>query len=181
MTSFALRKIEKHPPPTIAAAQKRTAAAQKTELPKSWGGGCSPPCPPPHTPMGGHRDNPDSVQFKAAFTETTIDSIFLRSKQANCEEGMDSFLMTLIEADTHDPLFQIPTPPVIPPLILELKALNQPHQSLDLIEENIVVYIAGYIAKRIQKLVCNACFSRLTEPMEDCTFQFIMQTQYSDT
>ena len=114
---------------------------------------------------GEHRDNPDSVQFKAAFTETTIDSIFITSKQANCEEGMDSFLMTLIEADAHDPLFQIPTPPVIPPLILELKALNQPHHSLDLIEENIVVYIAGYIAKRIQKLVCNACFSRFTGPM----------------
>ena len=28
---------------------------------------------------GEHRDNPDSVQFKAAFTETTIDSIFLTS------------------------------------------------------------------------------------------------------
>ena len=50
------------------------------------------------------------MQFKAAFTETTIDSIFLRSKQANCEEDMDSFLMTRNEADAHDPLFQIPTP-----------------------------------------------------------------------
>ena len=90
------------------------------------------------------------MQFKAAFTETTIDSIFLTSKQTNCEEDMDSFLMTLNEADAHDPLFQIPTPPVIPPLILELKALNQPHQSLDLIEENIIVYIAGYTLQKIK-------------------------------
>ena len=45
VTSSTLRKIEKHPPPTIAAAQKRTAAAQKTELPKSWGG-LQPPLPP---------------------------------------------------------------------------------------------------------------------------------------
>ena len=100
---------------------------------------------------GGHRDNPDSVQFKAAFTETTIDSIFLTIKQANCEEDMDSFLMTLNEADAHDPLFQIPTPPVIPPLILELKALNQHHQSLVLIEENIIVFIAGYTFQKYRK------------------------------
>ena len=47
VTSSALRKIEKHPPPLppLLLPQKRTAAAQKTELPKSWGG-CSPPAPP---------------------------------------------------------------------------------------------------------------------------------------
>ena len=74
VTSSALRKIEKHPhswtftstppwtlsawrhppsgelkntpPPPLLLPQKRTAAAQKTELPKSWGGGgCSPPGP----------------------------------------------------------------------------------------------------------------------------------------
>ena len=31
VTSSALRKIEKHPPPTIAAAQKKDRRCQKTE------------------------------------------------------------------------------------------------------------------------------------------------------
>ena len=47
VTSFALRKIEKHPPPTIAAAQKKDRRCPKNWVAQKLGGGCSPPpCPP---------------------------------------------------------------------------------------------------------------------------------------
>ena len=38
-------KLKNTPLPPLLLPKKRTAAAQKTELPKSWGV-CSPPCPP---------------------------------------------------------------------------------------------------------------------------------------
>ena len=74
VTSSALRKIEKHPPPTIAAAQKRTAAAQKTELPKSWGGGAAAPLPPrlirlcPYVPTRPDPTRPDPTYVPDSAT-----------------------------------------------------------------------------------------------------------------
>ena len=56
VTSSALRKIEKHPPPTIAAAQKKDRRCPKNWVAQKLGGGAAaPPAPPPHTPMGSYR------------------------------------------------------------------------------------------------------------------------------
>ena len=51
VTSSALRKIEKHPPPTIAAAQKKDRRCPKNWVAQKLGGAAAPPAPPPHTPM----------------------------------------------------------------------------------------------------------------------------------
>ena len=51
VTSSALQKIEKHPPPTIAAAQKKDRRCPKNWVAQKLGGAAAPPAPPPHTPM----------------------------------------------------------------------------------------------------------------------------------
>ena len=44
---------------------------------------------------GGTRDNPDSAQFRAAFRQCMVDSVMQPGKNANCEEDVDKFLLTL--------------------------------------------------------------------------------------
>ena len=48
---------------------------------------------------GEHRDNPDASQFRSALRQVMIDAVLVPSPRANCEEDVDSFLLTLRSID----------------------------------------------------------------------------------
>ena len=48
---------------------------------------------------GGHRDNPDASQFCIALRQVMVDAVLVPSPRANCEEDVDSFLLTLRSID----------------------------------------------------------------------------------
>ena len=44
---------------------------------------------------GRYHTNPDARQFRAAFRQVLVDSLMLKSDGANCEDDLDSFLLSL--------------------------------------------------------------------------------------
>ena len=44
---------------------------------------------------GGHRDNPDSMQFNAAYKQLTISRILTPVSNKNCEDDVENFLINL--------------------------------------------------------------------------------------
>ena len=50
---------------------------------------------------GGHRCNPDAVEFRQAFAQTMVDSFLLQPKGTNCKEDLDSFLFDLGSLDSE--------------------------------------------------------------------------------
>ena len=44
---------------------------------------------------GGHRDNPNAMQFRAEYRAVAVDTLFLQSPTSNCKEDSDLYLLKL--------------------------------------------------------------------------------------
>ena len=44
---------------------------------------------------GGHRDNPDAIQFRAAYRQVVVDLLFFPAKNKNCLEDLDTTILRL--------------------------------------------------------------------------------------
>lgn len=108
---------------------------------------------------GGHRYNPDCREFKAAFRQTIVDSILVAGERKNCQEDLDSFLFSF------ENIASLSTPSVVksrlqldvPRSIQPILSGQNPMPSLNVQEVNILVYIAGYVAKKLAPIVCESC------------------------
>lgn len=126
---------------------------------------------------GGHVDNPSPKQFRLYLRQVMVDSILLKSKSSNCEEDGDKFLVTLNnltaqaaaerQYTTHcdnessnDPQIDATVKALA---LVGLQELTEDEQELSEAEENILTYIAGYVARKTQgsSKVCNACKQKL--------------------
>lgn len=130
---------------------------------------------------GGHRDNPDAMQFRSAYRAAAVDSMFIISKGSNCREDMDCFLLKLSTVSQVSP-----TAPAegtsLPSNMLDLLAIsNAPNMSLA--EENIVVYLAGYLVRKVtKKFSCPDCKDQLVShsaPSTSAQWTFLSKKQYS--
>ena len=59
---------------------------------------------------GGHRDNPNYVEFRTDYRAVAIDSLFVKSQNTNCIEDIDSFLLKLGNFASSTPLSPVPLP-----------------------------------------------------------------------
>ena len=132
---------------------------------------------------GGHRSNPDPREFRSAITQTMVDNILLTAESSNCKADVDTFLFSLgniaskgspaamrtrMEQDVPTNLRPLlKTPPALP-------ALSVP-------EANTLVFISGYVAMKLKKIVCEDCSSLLcTQRMPNHPHHmFIMEKQYN--
>ena len=135
---------------------------------------------------GIQRVNPDAAQFRAAFRQCMVDSVMMPGKNANCEEDVDKFLLTLKNVDTVAPT---PPTPIQPPStmnnlpeavksVLAVCALP-PDDGLTYQETNILAYIGGYIVRKLQKrnAICHECDEKIAGEIEedDQRHQFLLK------
>ena len=108
---------------------------------------------------GGHRDNPDAVQFTAEHRALAVDSLFLSSREANCKEDMDSFLLKLSHVSKSVSLSDDNTvDSVVTATSKELQQVADVPSCLSLDESGILVYMAGYVGtKTVRKFGCHHC------------------------
>ena len=116
---------------------------------------------------GGNRDNPDARCFRAALRQVMVERIMIPSSNGNCQEDVDAFLFTLKGNEClRSTMFDespAPQDPEIPESIRSLMAVfTLPEtSSLSTEEDNILVYIAGYVARKVSPKVCEGCRGQL--------------------
>ena len=107
---------------------------------------------------GGPRDNPNAVQFRAAYRTASVDSLFVLSKVANCCEDSDSFLLQCENIDSQKVCKSNSANGVQDSLALT--PFSTDVSNLSLSEKNIIVYLAGYLViKAKQHFSCGMCAS----------------------
>lgn len=133
---------------------------------------------------GGHRDNPDSVQFRSALQQCMVDKLILSSNTKNCKDDIDSFLFGLQS---------ITTAKCTPKSNQQQKdhIISTPDQDeyqnvpslLDIQESNVLAYIAGYIfVKTISPKLCQPCAQSLVDVRTSHEHHlFIANKQYSES
>ena len=140
---------------------------------------------------GGHRDNPDAVQFRTAFRQAMVDAVMMPSKDANCQEDVDAFLLTLKSigspagnvSTASSVTFDGDIPDSVRSL-LSVCSLSVPFTHvLSDAECNILVYIAGYLCRKIWNKVCEKHRNTLQTSLDpqNPTHVFLSQKNYGDT
>ena len=92
---------------------------------------------------GGHRDNPNSVEFRADYRAVAIDSLFVKSQNTNCIEDIDSFLLKLGNFASSTPSPPVPLPDTntaLPLVSQDLAAVSNMPPKVTPQEGNIIVY-----------------------------------------
>ena len=117
---------------------------------------------------GGHRCNPDAHEFRVALTQVMVDKLLLPPKGGNCQPDMDSILFSFDTAKSLGNRNSLKArvakaiPKVIQPLMLDGKC-----SPLSNNEENTMTYIAGWIAFKIKKFICENCYDKCTQSKEN--------------
>lgn len=94
---------------------------------------------------GGHRDNPDACQFRSAFRQVMVDAIMVPSAGANCQEDIDTFLVTLNNIGTSGFAKSAVnvTHSSLPIPVSVQSVMTLPGGDLPLEECNVLAYITG--------------------------------------
>ena len=140
--------------------------------------------------VGGHRDNPDSVQCRAACKQVVVDSLFVPSKNKNCIEDMDSTLLRLSNLSQMTPrpsAMETSTEAAenLTPSSIVSGISNATNNApvLTNIEHNIAAYLAGYLVRKtLQVYPCNRCKELLEDKDNKGHYfsVFLEEKQYSD-
>ena len=118
---------------------------------------------------GGHRDNPDTREFRAAFRQVVFDQLLLPSKGSNCAADVDKVLLSLSSIASTAPEATTTGPAMEPVLgqhsdndsLVGLENISVMKQPPSLPEENIIAYMAGYLLRKSKISECATCKSRL--------------------
>lgn len=104
---------------------------------------------------GGFNDNPDPLQFRHSLKKIITASLLTPSDIANCKDDTDNFLLNISDlsrkssfnhtAGTEDILSKSSTSEVTD----EPSETDDELSELNLPEQNAVVYVAGYIVKKV--------------------------------
>ena len=118
---------------------------------------------------GGHRDNPDPREFRAAFRQVVFDQLLLLSKGSNCAADVDKVLLSLSSIASTAPEATTAGPAMEPILgqhsdndsLVGLENISVMKPSPSLAEENIIAYMAGYLLGKSKISECATCKSKL--------------------
>ena len=136
---------------------------------------------------GGHRDNPNSVEFRADYRAVAIDSLFVKSQNTNCIEDIDTFLLKLENFASSTPSPPVPLPDTntaLPLVSQDLAAVSNMPPNVTPQEGNIIVYLAGYVGRKaVLKFKCKDCralWKKHDESSHSDLYTFINNKQYDD-
>ena len=126
---------------------------------------------------GGQRDNPSAKEFRDALRQIMVDSIIMQSKSSNCTEDADNSLLTFstvavpgIEPNQRAEVEQLPVVEASESELLWLISNPAPppkSSQLQTVQMNVITYIAGYVAKKVQGKVCDNCRQELEGSLSD--------------
>ena len=123
---------------------------------------------------GGHGDNPTPSQFWIYLCQVMVDGMQVLSQSSNCEEDIDRFLLSLTAVRENSAVQQYSQPlsrtfPVMESdvnteLLWLISRPDSPSkdQALEVVEENVLTHIAGYIARKLRPKLCPSCQRQLT-------------------
>ena len=112
---------------------------------------------------GIHATNPDTQEFRYYLRQIMVDSMLLVNEGSNCKEDLDSFLLNLTapQSSSVKPTAAFPSAD-IPNEPSHVIALIKTCRIQDVIQaENTIAYIAGYVLKKIESIICENCISVL--------------------
>ena len=135
---------------------------------------------------GGHRENPNSEQFRAAFRQVVFNQMLIPSEGSNCQADLDRILIDLSNISCPDSNVNVP----------QNAGNNDSEQCLshdsiailkvmtpsNIPEQNVGAYIAGYILHKIP-ITCIDCkthFAQDTLPKNDEMFGFLREKTYKE-
>jgi hypothetical protein len=136
--------------------------------------------------------NPTASAFRAILRQVMVDQIFYHSDGSNCQADTSKFLLNLgaMKSAVNASLSQAPE------VDLPVEPMNEQFAELLLIasplplpkdphakaaEDNVLMYIAGYIAKKLELKVCSPCRELLTGSYSGkATELFIAHKQFKD-
>ena len=110
---------------------------------------------------GRYRQNPDAREFRSAYRQIIVESLFAQSAMTNCKDDTDMFLLRLSN------IKKAPCPQetisllgvgsslaesVLPNAITELMSVFEENDDgLSGKDKNVLFYIAGYIARKVSQ------------------------------
>ena len=129
-------------------------------------------------------DRPDSSRFESAFRSLSVESIFNLSKNSNCEDDWDNFLIK--PEDLYNEAIQsVDTIATDHPYSQPSQPINITTDEFpDLIDTNATAYIAGYLIKKFPLILsCQNCKQLLTTSLQEQPhnnkYIFLKHKQYS--
>ena len=101
-----------------------------------------------------------------------VDNIMVPCHNKNCEDDVDEFLLNVSNLSKGEPVVDVPLPDVGLPtdyqqLVSQLPELDTTIRRMATLslrsankKLNVLVYIAGYIARKLRKGVCIECLAK---------------------
>ena len=134
---------------------------------------------------GGHRDNPNSVEFRADYRAVAIDSLFVKSQNTNCIEDRHRLIFTQTRTFCIFHTFTLPdTNTALPLISQDLAAVSNMPPNVTPQGGNIIVYLAGYVGRKaVLKFKCKDCralWKKHDESSHSDLYTFINNKQYDD-
>ena len=108
------------------------------------------------------RTNPSAAEFRVSFRDVFIDSIMASSEGKNYKDDLDSFLFSLDSIKSVGSNFSIEAN-IKSTVPFPIGSMMRSQITLSLKEQNVLMYIGGYIVKKQEHLYCSQCVSRLTK------------------
>ena len=121
-----------------------------------------------------------------------VDAVLVPSPRANCEEDVDSFLLTLrsidhsVEKATRksvvDPVSH-PMPELPQSVKSLLSVISIPEAPVSAEERNVAAYIGGFICRKIRDKLCQNCRENLCSNLDlsNEVHLFVSRKQYKGT
>ena len=124
---------------------------------------------------GGFRDNPDAQQFKDAFKYVVASKLFVQSTSSNCLVDGEKILLDVsnVAMARYDKPIQSN---VEKPQDMDISLVMKPPLSIG--TQNVVVYMAGYLLRKIPVDDCSDCSNELkqvlcTQANESNKYEFV--------
>lgn len=119
--------------------------------------------------LGGHNCNPTAYEFHSSFKIACVNSLTNVKKNKNCQDDDDSFLIELIKAPSEEKIML--TDEEFNEILINLESkVDSADVNFDFVEENVIAYLAGYVAKKVLKEIkCSSCCSLLTDEEQALT------------
>ena len=121
---------------------------------------------------GGYRDNPDSIQFNAAYKQITVNRVLAPVSNKYCEDDVESFLVkvehftsnrqtlhTSSSSKWEDDSHKLPVLPSDTGEVLAECTSQSNKGQLDCQDSNVVTYITGYLIRKTNEKYekCSSC------------------------
>ena len=141
---------------------------------------------------GGHRDNPDASQSCTSLHQVMVNAVLVPSPRANCEEDVNSFLLTMrsIDNSLENATCESVADPILRPMSelpqsvkSFLSVISIPEAPVSEEERNVAAYTEGLICWKIRDKFCQNCNKNLYSNLHTSNeaHVFVSRKQYEET